>query len=252
MPCGFNLVQQGEGRLVVREGVLRIKAIRVRPPHRHPVHEILANAAFWVDATTNLVTVSSTTTPMSTPGSTCADPIQKPLSISARRRQLDIHQHLPQCILMPAPTAPFVWFGRYGSLRDDVDHAGRHGRCFPDLPRLCRPAFDLMRLLQNLVNGRPPRAQQDARATTEQGFANLCYFSVACLAACPTSTSLILPPDHHRNDLASDEWSTWPSVRAYLSGRRAYRRHRTPAEARLAIAGSGHGRQAVSGRQFFQ
>jgi len=128
-----NLVQQGEGRLVVREGVLRIQGDTRTPAAPAPCpHEILANAAFWVDATTNLVTVSSNDNTYVDAWLDVREPdTEAPFPVSARRRQLDIHQHLP-------PMYFECRHRRHHALRlvrplrlvahDDVDHAGRHGR----------------------------------------------------------------------------------------------------------------------------
>jgi hypothetical protein len=57
---------------------------------------------------------------MSTPGSTCANPIPKPPFLYPRAVANWTYTNIsPQCILNAGTdgTMPSVWFGRYGSLR---------------------------------------------------------------------------------------------------------------------------------------
>lgn len=116
-----NLTIQGEGRLVVREGTLRVQsdANTAAAPAPCPL-DVLANAAFWVDATTNLITVSSN-------DNTYVDAwldVREPDAVAPFAYTRAVASFLktncaPQLLSNAGPdgTFPSIWFGRYASLR---------------------------------------------------------------------------------------------------------------------------------------
>ena len=116
-----NLTVQAGGSLVVREGTLRVQgeASTSVAPAPCPL-EVLATAAFWVDATTNVITVSSN-------GSVYADVwldaretnAVAPFRFTRAVANWAFTNVSPQLVANAgvSGTLPSVWFGRYNSLR---------------------------------------------------------------------------------------------------------------------------------------
>jgi len=116
-----NLTVISNGKIVVRSGALRVEqdTNTVAAPAPCPL-DVLAQAAFWVDATTNVVTVSSN-------GNTYADAwldaretdTVAPFTYLRAVANLSFTNVAPQVIANAGAdgTMPSVWFGRYNSLR---------------------------------------------------------------------------------------------------------------------------------------
>ncbi len=116
-----NLTVQAGGGLVVREGSLLVRsdASTAIAPIAFPL-DVLASAAFWVDATTNVVTVSSN-------GNTYVDAwldARETNSVAPFRHTRAVVNWAftnvaPQLMLNAgvSGTLPSIWFGRYNSLR---------------------------------------------------------------------------------------------------------------------------------------
>lgn len=114
-----NLTMQSGGTLTVRNGELRITSGQSRAPAPAPLN-VLADAAFWVDAAVNVVTVSSN-------GSTYADawldvrepgtaaPFTYPRAVAAFNKT----NCAPEVQMNAGPdgSLPSLWFGRINSLR---------------------------------------------------------------------------------------------------------------------------------------
>ncbi len=116
-----NLMTQSNGKIVVRDGALRVEkdANASAAPAPCPV-EIMAQAAFWVDATTNVVAVASN-------GNTYVDAwldvreadTEAPYAYVRAVTSLSKTNVAPQVQMNAGPNGQqaSVWFGRYGSLR---------------------------------------------------------------------------------------------------------------------------------------
>jgi len=116
-----NLTVQSGGAVFVRDGSLRISGSTnaVAAPAPCPV-DVMSQAAFWVDATTNLVTASSN-------GNTYVDAwldarepdTEAPYLYPRAAANLSFTNCAPQRVLNAggSGTLPSVWFGRYNSLR---------------------------------------------------------------------------------------------------------------------------------------
>jgi len=116
-----NLTIQGEGRLVVREGTLRVQsdANTAAAPAPRPL-DVLANAAFWVDATTNLITVSSNDNTYVDAWLDVREPdAEAPFAYTRAVASFLKTNCAPQLLSNAGPdgTFPSIWFGRYASLR---------------------------------------------------------------------------------------------------------------------------------------
>jgi len=116
-----NLTIQGEGRLVVREGTLRVQsdANTATAPAPCPL-DVLANAAFWVDATTNLITVSSNDNTYVDAWLDVREPdTEAPYTYTRAVASFSKTNCAPQVLSNAGPsgTLPSIWFGRYASLR---------------------------------------------------------------------------------------------------------------------------------------
>lgn len=116
-----NLTVQGGGSLVVRDGTLLVQgeANATVAPAPCPL-EVFSNAAFWVDATTNVVTTSSN-------GNTYADAwldvretnAAAPFTYTRAVANWVFTNVSPQLVSNAgvSGTMPSIWFGRYNSLR---------------------------------------------------------------------------------------------------------------------------------------
>lgn len=116
-----NLTVQTGGAIAVRSGALRVEhdTNSIAAPAPCPL-DVLAQAAFWVDATTNVVTVSSN-------GNTYADTWldarepdpEAPYVYTRAVASLSKTNIVPEVQMNAGPDShqPSVWFGRFGSLR---------------------------------------------------------------------------------------------------------------------------------------
>ena len=116
-----NLTLQGEGRLVVREGSLRVHGDAGLPVAPAPCPwQVLSNAAFWVDATTNLITVSSNDNTYVDAWLDVREPdTEAPYIYTRAVASFSKTNCAPQVLSNAGPsgTLPSIWFGRYASLR---------------------------------------------------------------------------------------------------------------------------------------
>jgi hypothetical protein len=116
-----NLTLQGEGRLVVREGSLRVHGDEGLPVAPAPCPwQVLSNAAFWVDATTNLITVSSNDNTYVDAWLDVREPdTEAPYIYTRAVASFSKPNCAPQVLSNAGPsgTLPSIWFGRYASLR---------------------------------------------------------------------------------------------------------------------------------------
>ncbi len=116
-----NLTVQSGGAIIVRNGSVLISgdANTAKAPAPCPM-EVMAQAAFWVDATTNVITVSSN-------GNTYADVwldvrethAVAPFSYTRAVANWAFTNCSPQLVANAgvSGTMPSIWFGRYNSLR---------------------------------------------------------------------------------------------------------------------------------------